>query len=181
MIASEHLLEFCKVILIASGASAGRFTGFDTMRHLDMAMLLAVVLHMANQHNSADTHPRPAIQGLLEPLCYLYSICLVIIQAPRAKTLHLNPYAENPAAGTERPRRAPLHNPLARRRLRGLPRERLPRRHLTTALSKRSTPAVRSLRISKRRSMADSRGYPSTRIQDALHKRHYVGIAKANC
>ena len=52
------------------------------MIHLEKTMLLVDVLHMADQHDYATEHPRPAMRRLLEPLCYLHNIGLVIIQGP---------------------------------------------------------------------------------------------------
>lgn len=86
MIAADDLLQFCKLFLHGSGREASEAVGFDTITHLDKAMLLVDVLHPINQHDSTEEYPRPAIRRLLEPLCYLHNIMLPIIECPAPKS-----------------------------------------------------------------------------------------------
>lgn len=88
MIACDDLLEFCKVFMFATRQQACIGKGFDTMTHLETAMLLVDVLHTTNLRNGANECLLPAAQRLLEPLCYLHNIGLVIIEgsAPKSYT-----------------------------------------------------------------------------------------------
>ena len=92
MIACEDLLEFCRIFLFATRERAfiGKGIGrdFDTMTHLETAMLLVDVLHTTNLRNGDSECLLPAAQRLLEPLCCLHNIGLVIIEgsAPTSYT-----------------------------------------------------------------------------------------------
>lgn len=82
MIASDDLLQFCKIFLLLSMRAAKTHAESDSMLHLKKAMLLVDVLHKTDQHNRANEGPRPAIRRLLEPLAYFHNIGLVIIEGP---------------------------------------------------------------------------------------------------
>lgn len=90
MIACEDLLEFCKVFLFATMQQAfigkGIGSGFDTVIHLETAMLLVDVLHTTNLGNGDSECLLPAAQRLLEPLCCLHNIGLVVIGGSAPKS-----------------------------------------------------------------------------------------------
>ena len=89
MIACDDLLDFCRIFLLATRQQACRRRDFDTMVHLERAMLLVDVLHTTDQRNGSKECLIPAAQRLLEPLCCLHNIGLVIIEGPVPK-----PYTE---------------------------------------------------------------------------------------
>lgn len=80
MIASNDLLQFCKMFLFSGGRAAKRSPESERMLHLETTMLLVDVLYTTDQHKSANEFLRPAARKLLEPLCYLHNIGLVIIK-----------------------------------------------------------------------------------------------------
>ena len=58
MIASEDLHEFCKLFVHYIKKVAGPAAWFDTMTHLETAMLLVDVLCTVDQHGSPGEHVR---------------------------------------------------------------------------------------------------------------------------